>query len=158
MSTSAIVVGGGLSGIAAALRLADSGATVQLVEGRPRLGGAAFSFRRRDLSIDNGQHVFLRCCEAYRELVRRLDGEDNVVLQRRLSIPILAPGGRSAKLSRLPGVPAPLHLSAALAGYRLLSVSERARAVAGRARSHHPELDRPGTLSADGPRCRARPV
>ena len=131
MSTSAIVVGGGLSGIAAALRLADAGATVQLVEGRPRLGGAAFSFRRRDLSIDNGQHVFLRCCEAYRELVRRLDGEDNVVLQPRLSIPILAPGGRSAKLSRLPGVPAPLHLSAALAGYRLLSVTERARAVGG---------------------------
>ena len=87
MSTSAIVVGGGLSGIAAALRLADAGATVQLVEGRPRLGGAAFSFRRRDLSIDNGQHVFLRCCEAYRELVRRLDGEDNVVLQPRLSMP-----------------------------------------------------------------------
>ena len=131
MSTSAIVVGGGLSGIAAALRLADAGATVQLVEGRPRLGGAAFSFRRRDLSIDNGQHVFLRCCEAYRELVRRLDGENNVVLQPRLSIPVLAPGGRSAKLSRLPGVPAPLHLSAALAGYRLLSVTERARAVAG---------------------------
>ena len=70
MSTSAIVVGGGLAGIAAALRLADAGATVQLVEGRPRLGGAAFSFRRGDLSIDNGQHVFLRCCEAYRELVR----------------------------------------------------------------------------------------
>ena len=66
MSTSAIVVGGGLAGIAAALRLADAGATVQLVEGRPRLGGAAFSFRRGELSIDNGQHVFLRCCDAYR--------------------------------------------------------------------------------------------
>ncbi|HVD87847.1 MAG TPA: FAD-dependent oxidoreductase, partial [Jatrophihabitantaceae bacterium] len=131
MGTSAIVVGGGLAGIAAALRLADAGATVSLVEGRPRLGGAAFSFRRGDLSVDNGQHVFLRCCEAYRELVRRLDGEENVVLQPRLSIPILAPGGRSTKLSRLPGVPAPLHLSAALAGYRLLSVTERARAVAG---------------------------
>ena len=131
MGTSAIVVGGGLAGIAAALRLADAGATVQLVEGRPRLGGAAFSFRRGDLSVDNGQHVFLRCCDAYRELVHRLDGEENVVLQPRLSIPILAPGGRSTKLSRLPGVPAPLHLSAALAGYRLLSVTERARAVAG---------------------------
>jgi phytoene dehydrogenase-like protein len=92
MGTSAIVVGGGLAGIAAALRLADSGATVQLVEGRPRLGGAAFSFRRGDLSVDNGQHVFLRCCEAYRGLVHRLDGENSVVLQPRLSIPVLAPG------------------------------------------------------------------
>ena len=83
MGTSAIVVGGGLAGIAAALRLADAGATVQLVEGRPRLGGAAFSFRRGDLSVDNGQHVFLRCCEAYRELVRppRRRGERRTAAQ-----------------------------------------------------------------------------
>jgi squalene-associated FAD-dependent desaturase len=127
----AIVVGGGLAGIAAALRLADAGASVTLVEGRPRLGGAAFSFRRGELSIDNGQHVFLRCCEAYRGLIRRLDAESDITLQPRLSIPILSPGGRRARLSRLPGVPAPLHLSAALAGYRLLSLPDRARAVVG---------------------------
>ena len=37
-----------------------------LVEVRPRLGGAAYSFERDGLWIDNGQHVFLRCCTAYR--------------------------------------------------------------------------------------------
>lgn len=126
-----IVVGGGLAGISAALRLADAGTSVALLEGRPRLGGAAFSFRRGELSIDNGQHVFLRCCQAYRDLVHRLGAEDLVTLQPRLSIPVLAPGGRSARLSRLPGVPAPLHLSAALGRYRLLSLPDRARAVAG---------------------------
>ena len=47
---------------------ADAGRAVTLLERRPRLGGAAFSFRRGELTIDNGQHVFLRCCTAYREL------------------------------------------------------------------------------------------
>jgi squalene-associated FAD-dependent desaturase len=127
----AIVVGGGLAGISAALRLADAGRSVVLLEGRPRLGGAAFSFTRGDLSIDNGQHVFLRCCEAYRDFLHRIGAADDVVLQRRLDIPVLHPSGRRARLFRLPGVPAPLHLSAALLGYRLLSPADRLRAIAG---------------------------
>jgi hydroxysqualene dehydroxylase len=126
-----IVVGGGLAGIAAALRLADGGRAVALIEGRPRLGGAAFSFRRGDLSIDNGQHVFLRCCAAYRWLLDRLGVADQVVLQPRLDIPVLRADGRSARLRRLPGVPAPLHLSAALGGYGLLAPADRLRAVRG---------------------------
>ena len=43
----AVVVGGGLAGITAALALADAGLRVTLLEGRPRLGGLAFSFRAR---------------------------------------------------------------------------------------------------------------
>jgi hydroxysqualene dehydroxylase len=126
-----IVVGGGLAGISAALRLADDGRAVTLIEGRPRLGGAAFSFRRGALTIDNGQHVFLRCCQAYRWLLDRLGVAEQVVLQPRLDIPVLRADGRSARLRRLPGVPAPLHLSAALAGYGLLSPADRLRAVRG---------------------------
>jgi squalene-associated FAD-dependent desaturase len=126
-----VVVGGGLAGISAALRLADGGRAVTLIEGRPRLGGAAFSFRRGEFSIDNGQHVFLRCCAAYRWLLDRLGATDQVVLQPRLDIPVLRADGRSARLRRLPGVPAPLHLSAALAGYGLLGPADRLRAVRG---------------------------
>ena len=62
----AVVVGGGLAGVTAALALADAGVRVTLLEGRPRLGGLAFSFRRGELTVDNGQHVYLRCCTAYR--------------------------------------------------------------------------------------------
>ena len=39
-----IVVGGGLAGLTAAIRLADAGARVTLLEGRPRLGGLTHSF------------------------------------------------------------------------------------------------------------------
>ena len=131
MADTAVVVGGGLAGIAAALRLSDSGRSVTLLERRPRLGGAAFSFRRGELTIDNGQHVFLRCCTAYRELVERLGAAELVTLQDRLDIPVLEAGGRSARLRRARGVPAPLHLTAALARYALLSLPDRARAARG---------------------------
>ena len=45
-------------------RLREAGAQVTLIEVRPRLGGAAYSFEREGLLLDNGQHVFLRCCTA----------------------------------------------------------------------------------------------
>jgi squalene-associated FAD-dependent desaturase len=126
-----VVVGGGLAGITAALRLADAGHDVVLLEGRPRLGGAAFSFKRGDLSIDNGQHVFLRCCDSYRWLLTRLGAEAYVRMQSHLDIPVLRADGRRARLSRVPGVPAPGHLGAALARYGLLSAKDRLRAVRG---------------------------
>ena len=142
----AVVVGGGLAGITAALKLADAGRAVVLLEGRPRLGGAAFSFRRGELSVDNGQHVFLRCCDAYRWLLERLDVVDQVVLQPHLDIPVLRADGRHARLRRMPGVPAPAHLTGALATYGLLSPADRLRAVRGalalrRLDPADPELD-----------------
>jgi squalene-associated FAD-dependent desaturase len=128
-----VVVGGGLAGITAALRLADAGHAVTLVEGRPRLGGAACSFRRDGLDVDNGQHVFLRCCTAYRELLERLHATPLTTLQPRLDIPVLG-GGRVARLTRTPGIPAPAHLAASLVRYPLLGWADKARlgrAVAG---------------------------
>ena len=121
------VVGGGLAGIAAALDLAHAGVAVKLLEVRPRLGGAAYSFQRDGLWLDNGQHVFLRCCHEYRTLLGRLGTTADTVLQERLSIPVLTPGGGTAWLRRS-GLPAPLHLASALAGYRPLRLRERVAA------------------------------
>lgn len=129
--TSTVVVGGGLAGISAALRLADLGKQVVLIEKRPRLGGAAFSFPRAGLTIDNGQHVFLRCCSAYRWFLQRVGAEGDVVLQKRLDIPVLSPDGRRAHLRRSAGAPAPTHLGAAIAGYGVLNPADRLRAVRG---------------------------
>jgi squalene-associated FAD-dependent desaturase len=132
VSERAIVIGGGLAGIAAALELADAGAAVTVLEVRPRLGGAAYSFQRDGLWLDNGQHVFLRCCNEYRQLLRRLGTAADTVLQDRLSIPVLMPGGRTAWLRRS-GLRAPLHLASALVRYRPLTVRERlAVAIAAR--------------------------
>jgi squalene-associated FAD-dependent desaturase len=131
MNPDVVVVGGGLAGITAALALADAGRSVTLVEARPRLGGSAFSFTRGPLSIDNGQHVFLRCCTAYRGLLDRLGASDLVHLQPRLDVAVLGPRGLRSRLTRTPGVPAPGHLAAALIRFRLLSPADRVRAVRG---------------------------
>ncbi|RKN10663.1 FAD-dependent oxidoreductase [Streptomyces radicis] len=128
-----MVVGGGLAGTTAALALADLGARVTLVEARPRLGGLAFSFRRDSpagqLTVDNGQHVYLRCCTAYRGFLRRVGATTLAPLQRRLDVPVLDAGrGRVGRIRRN-GLPAPLHLAASLARYPHLSPGERAAAA-----------------------------
>lgn len=128
-SRHAVVVGAGLAGITAALQLADAGLRVTLVEGRPRLGGLVFSFRRGDLTVDNGQHVYLRCCTAYRWFLDRVDGAALAPLQDRLDVPVLdvaqADGPRLGRIRRN-GLPVPLHLAAGLATYPHLSLAERA--------------------------------
>ncbi|MEU2212088.1 hydroxysqualene dehydroxylase HpnE [Streptomyces hygroscopicus] len=130
----ALVIGGGLAGTAAALALADAGLRVTLLEGRPRLGGLAFSFHRAsaagELTVDNGQHVYLRCCTAYQWFLDRVGAAGLAPLQDRLEVPVLDAGGRSGRrLGRLrrTGLPVPLHLSASLATYPHLSLAERAR-------------------------------
>ena len=124
--TRVVVVGGGLAGITAALDLAQAGAQVVVAEVRPRLGGAAYSVPRDGLVLDNGQHVFLRCCTDYRALLDRLGCAGDTVLQDRLDIPVIAPGRAPARLRRS-GLPAPLHLSASLVRFGLIAPRDRAR-------------------------------
>ena len=121
-----VVIGGGLAGITAAITLREAGAGVTLLEARPWLGGATSSFSRGDLKIDTGQHVFLRCCTSYRELLARLGMTGSATLQDRFDVTVLAPGGRRARLRRS-ALPAPLHLGRALVGYGFLSLPERLR-------------------------------
>jgi hydroxysqualene dehydroxylase len=123
-----VVLGGGVAGIAAALDCAEAGAQVTLLEVRPRLGGAAYSFERDGLWLDNGQHVFLRCYTAYRALLARLGSEATVVIQPRFEIPVLRPGGERVVLRR-GSLPAPLHLAGALARYSYLTPAQRLRAA-----------------------------
>jgi squalene-associated FAD-dependent desaturase len=134
VSARTAVVGGGLAGLTAALRLADQGDDVVLLEAKPRLGGLTSSFTRDSaagpLEVDTGQHVFLRCCTEYLALLDRLGVADRVHLQDRLTIPVARPrSGRDPQRARLrrSGLPAPAHLAATLAGYRLLAPADRLR-------------------------------
>ena len=140
-----VVIGGGLAGITAAIALGETGADVTLAEARPRLGGATTSFSRGGLMVNNGQHVFLRCCVAYRDLLARLGMTGAVSLQDRFDVTVLAPGGR-ARLRRT-ALPGPLHMGQALMGYGFLSRAQRlrvARAALAMAALNpaKPELDR----------------
>src|SRR5262249_56155667 len=116
------------AGISAALACADAGARVSLFEARACLGGATFSTEKRGLRVDNGQHVFMRCCTAYRGLLARLGVERQVSLQPRLAVPVAAPGRPLAWIRRH-ALPAPAHLAPSLLGFPHLPLAARLRAA-----------------------------
>ena len=120
-----VVIGGGLAGITAAIALAKAKHEVTLLEAKPRLGGATMSFNRDGLVIDTGQHVFLRCCTAYRGLLDRLGMAAHAPLQPRFDVTVVAPGKKAGM--RRGRIPAPLHMLPALLGYPFLSTPERLR-------------------------------
>ena len=125
-----VVVGGGLAGCTAALDCADAGAEVVLLERRNRLGGLTWSFDHDNYVVDNGQHVFLRCCDAYLAFLARIGSAGDVFVQDRLDVAVLDPRpGRSPLTARLQRnkLPAPAHLGLSLLGYRHLSVVDRLR-------------------------------
>jgi squalene-associated FAD-dependent desaturase len=133
MARHVVVVGGGLAGLSAAIACADEGARVSLFEARPRLGGATWSFERNGLRFDNGQHVYMRCCTAYRGLLDRLGTSTLASLQERLSVPVLRRDERTGRVvvSEIgrDSLPAPVHLARSLLSYRHLRFRDRLGAI-----------------------------
>jgi squalene-associated FAD-dependent desaturase len=93
----AVVVGGGLAGLTAALDLVDAGHDVTLVEARPTLGGAVQTLPERDGDPppppDNGQHIALGCCTEYLGFLQRV-GQIGSVRRTRLNLPVIGEDGR----------------------------------------------------------------
>jgi squalene-associated FAD-dependent desaturase len=146
-----VVVGGGLAGLAAALECSDGGARVTLLERRKKLGGLTWSFEHGGFTVDNGQHVFLRCCTEYISFLERIGASGDVTIEDRLDVPVVAPGSTEdahPKIGRLRrnGLPAPLHLAGALSRFPHLSARDklglgRALIALRRLRLEDPALD-----------------
>ena len=85
-----IILGGGLAGISAAVRLLEHEVKATLVEQRPFLGGRAFSFRDRasNEEIDNGQHVILGVCNEFLQLLTVIGTRDELELGAALDVPV----------------------------------------------------------------------
>jgi squalene-associated FAD-dependent desaturase len=119
----AVVVGGGLAGLAAALELVDGGWEVELYEARPTLGGAVQTLPEREGDPqpppDNGQHIALGCFTAYLGFLERI-GEAGSVLRTRLSLPVIGEDGSVAAISTDP---------LSFLRYRHLTFRERLRVV-----------------------------
>ena len=126
-----VVVGGGLAGLTCALDLAEIGLPTTLVEQRPFVGGKTFSFHdaRSGQELDNGQHVYLRCCTAYIDLLERLGLTPLVRIQPRLRVPVIDPAtGRRSDIASSPAwLPPPLNLSRSILRFAHLSLGEKLR-------------------------------
>jgi hydroxysqualene dehydroxylase len=130
MTKKALVVGAGLAGLTAAIELVDAGVAVTLAERRPFAGGRTFSFTDDAGDVlDNGQHVFLGCCTAYLELLRKLGQRDKAFLQDRLEVSILDAVDGPARLREAP-LPAPFHLLPSFLRLPYLSPGEKLVAIA----------------------------
>lgn len=141
-----VVVGGGIAGLAAALRLVEHGARVTVVETRQRLGGRATSFDDPTTGerLDNCQHVLMRCCTNLLDLYRRLGVLDKVQWHDTFSF--AAPDGR-VDVMRPDPLPAPLHLSRSLMRFRSLTwadklaISRAMRAIMRTSRAQRDRMD-----------------
>jgi squalene-associated FAD-dependent desaturase len=124
-----VVVGGGLAGISAALQALDRGWTVTLCESRPFLGGKIYSLPAGrgappGTEVDNGQHVYMRCCTRFIALLERLGAGGDARLLTPLDVPVLSPDGVRARLNAWP-LPAPLHMAWSLMRFAPLTFGER---------------------------------
>jgi squalene-associated FAD-dependent desaturase len=126
-----IVIGGGLAGLSAAVRIADAGGEVITLEATKSGGGRSRSFSDKvtGREIDNGQHLMMGCYRETIAFLRAIGAPDNAVdFQRNLAMTRIKPGGGRIEL-RCPPLPAPLHLAAGLLRMRGLGVLHRAAAL-----------------------------
>lgn len=141
---SAIVIGGGLAGLGAAVGLAQHGVRVTVLESRNRLGGRAGSFVDANTGqmVDACQHVSMGCCTNLAHLLRTVGVEHLLSPQPKLYF--VTPDGRTSVFKADPW-PAPLHLGRALTGAHYLTPLDKLRVAYGLARMlcESPDADPP---------------
>ncbi len=123
-AASVAVVGGGLSGLAAACALSEAGYRVTLFERRPYLGGRASSYEHPGTGevVDNCQHILLGCCTNLVDFYGRLGVQDKIRWYDRLTF--MLPGGQAGEIGAS-GWPAPFHASPSFLRFDLLSLRDK---------------------------------
>ncbi|MGH7914182.1 MAG: hydroxysqualene dehydroxylase, partial [Candidatus Binataceae bacterium] len=129
-SRDVVVIGGGFAGLSAAVALAERGFRVAVLEGKPALGGRAYSFTDAETGdfVDNGQHVLMGCYAETLRFLDRVGASGQLMFHPNLAIEMLERDGRAGVL-KTASLPGPLHMIAALMRYRLLTPGERLSAM-----------------------------
>ncbi len=123
----AVVIGGGLAGLATAVALGSQGFQVELLEAKPFLGGRATSYPLplgdgQEEVIDNCQHILLKCCVNLLDFYRRMGVAEGIEFHREFFF--MEPGGRTSSLRR--GIfPAPLHFAESFLRATWLTLGEK---------------------------------
>ncbi|GLQ00916.1 oxidoreductase [Methylophaga thalassica] len=107
-----LIVGGGWSGLAAAVRLLEKGESIHLVESAKQLGGRARNVDWNAQTIDNGQHLLIGAYQRTLKLLQDLGADESRLFQRLpLNITIHHPHFGDLKLADTLHLPWPLSLA-----------------------------------------------
>ncbi len=102
-----IIVGGGWSGLAAAIELSQQPCKLQLFEAGSVLGGRARSVRWQGIDVDNGQHLMLGAYRQMLALMQQLGIDVDVVFNRQaIDLSIFDPHHKPLKISSCGVLPA----------------------------------------------------
>jgi squalene-associated FAD-dependent desaturase len=123
------IIGGGFSGLAAGVSLAERGVEVLLLERRNHLGGRAYSFidSKTGSAVDNGQHLFMGCYHHTIAFLRKIGCLDRLKFQDKPRVDFLDREDGFFKFE-CPPLPAPLHAVAGLLGMKGLTLGDKLRA------------------------------
>ena len=130
MTAHVVVIGAGVAGMAAAVRVAAAGRRVVVVEEAPRLGGRTTAFTDRETGerVDNGQHVLFGCYRETYAFLEQIGAAHLAPLQARLTLAMADMNGRMSRLE-CPDWRPPLHLAGGVLKWRAIPLRDRLSAL-----------------------------
>jgi len=122
-----IIVGAGLSGLAAGVKLASAGYRVRILEQGPLPGGRTYSFREKQSGdiLDNGQHLLLDCYTDTLKYISLIGTQNYITIEPELKLTFVHPAWGSAHVRVSGKVPPRAALIKGLSGYSFLSFRDR---------------------------------